>query len=308
MVRGQNRGVETARRDCILFPGSWLRRIPWPGELPEQLKVFKSKGQPFFLNHVNARQRCKDACMRLGMGVGAFLGVWFMARCMDHAPLASLGFRLDGRFVADGLAGLAVGVVIVGCMFLVELMAGWVVFLQFFEVFDKSDNFWMCIFWDVVFHLNVAMNEELPVRGWLLYNLAEAGMAYGHLSGIAAFLFAMVLESVFFVVLHLPSPGGTRPLSMLNIFVGGMAGGLNVLLTGNRLGFALGWHFGWNISMGNIFGRSTSGIPISATFISVAPHPQKEQLHGVGLGCRNEAMPRRGGVGAPTRVCVLFLG
>ena len=51
----------------------------------------------------------------------------------------------------------------------------------------------------------------------------------------------------------------------LNIFVGGMAGGLNVLLTG-RLGFALGWHFGWNISMGNVFGRSTSGIPISASW------------------------------------------
>lgn len=62
------------------------------------------------------------------------------------------------------------------------------------------------------------------------------------------------------MVMHLPSPGGTRPLSMslectwgpkmvkeatcflcfpflrLNIFVGGMAGGLNVLLTGGRLG------------------------------------------------------------------------
>jgi hypothetical protein len=59
---------------------------------------------------------------------------------------------------------------------------------------------------------------------------------------------------------------------MLNIFIGGLAGGLNVLCTGN-LGFSLGWHFGWNISMGNVFGLSTSGIPISATFISVLPHP-----------------------------------
>lgn len=103
------------------------------------------------------------------------------------------------------------------------------------------------------------------------------------------------------MVMHLPSPGGTRPLSMslectwgpkmvkeatcflcfpflrLNIFVGGMAGGLNVLLTGGRLGsvvwisastleevgcsvfyavpdlcnvagFALGWHFGLSLN------------------------------------------------------------
>merc|ERR1712060_99953 len=80
--------------------------------------------------------------------------------------------------------------------------------------------------------------------------------------------------------MHLQSPGGTTFQSMLGIFVGGMAGGLNVLCTGGRLGFALGWHFGWNISMGNVFGLSTSGIPISATFVAVAPHPEKQHLHG----------------------------
>ncbi|CAK0794282.1 unnamed protein product [Prorocentrum cordatum] len=55
---------------------------------------------------------------------------------------------------------------------------------------------------------------------------------------------------------------------------------LNVLLTGGLLGFSLGWHFGWNITMGNVLGLSTSGIPISATFVSVAPHPEKQHLHG----------------------------
>merc|ERR1719282_1558319 len=90
----------------------------------------------------------------------------------------------------------------------------------------------------------------------------------------------MALQSAFFVAMHLPSPGGTEPLSMLNIFMGGMAGGLNVLFTGGRLGFSIGWHFGWNITMGNVLGLSTSGIPISATFVSVAPHPDKQHLHG----------------------------
>lgn len=87
---------------------------------------FKSKtGQPFFLNHVTGRQRCKDACMRLGMGasdlaatfsssgIGALLGVWFMSRCMDRRSLASLGFTLDAAFWAESLVGLAVGVTIV---------------------------------------------------------------------------------------------------------------------------------------------------------------------------------------------------
>ena len=39
-------------------------------------------------------------------------------------------------------------------------------------------------------------------------------MVYLHLSALLAFTMAMVLESVFFVAMHLPSPGGTRPLSM----------------------------------------------------------------------------------------------
>ncbi|CAK9025146.1 unnamed protein product [Durusdinium trenchii] len=240
-------------------------RITWPAiELPKELQPYKSRvGQPFFLNHVTGRQRCKDACMRCGMGVGALLGVWFMCVSLDRRSLSSLGFTLDMPFFSEASMGFAVGVFIVAFMFAIELLNGWVIFIQFFEVFDQSENFWICIFWDVVFHLNVAINEELPVRGWLLYNLAEAGVAYFQLSAMHAFVMAMVLESVVFVAMHLPSPGGTRPLSMLNLFVGGLAGGLNVLLTSGRLGFALGWHFGWNISMGNVFGRSTSGIPIS---------------------------------------------
>merc|ERR1711879_759713 len=87
-------------------------------------------------------------------------------------------------------------------------------------------------------------------------------------------------QSAFFVFMHMGSPGGSDPKSMANIALGGMAGGFNVLATGGRLGFALGWHFGWNISMGNIFGLSTSGIPISGTFVAVAPHPEKEKYHG----------------------------
>ena len=36
--------------------------------------------------------------------------------------------------------------------------------------------------------------------------------------------------------------------------------------------------------MGNVFGRSTSGIPISASVLSVAPHPSKSRQHGGAFG------------------------
>jgi len=286
--------LQIGRRLCREEPAtSWEPRpeetsihdssIAWPATelLSDELKKFATKrGQPFSLNHVTGKQRCKDACMRVGMNLGSTFTVWFMCSFMDNRSFASLGMTLDSPFYTDAVIGLAVGVAIVAFIFVVELLAGWLQYLQTFEVFDRSENFSLCIFWDVVFHLNVALNEELPVRGWLLYNLADACAVNLLLHPKAAFLIATVAQSLFFVAMHLPSPGGTKPQSMINIFVGGMAGGLNVLFTGGRLGFALGWHFGWNISMGNVFGLSTSGIPISATFISVAPHPEKQALHG----------------------------
>eukprot|EP00747_Dinoflagellata_sp_TGD_P022104 gnl/TRDRNA2_/TRDRNA2_128905_c0_seq1.p1 gnl/TRDRNA2_/TRDRNA2_128905_c0~~gnl/TRDRNA2_/TRDRNA2_128905_c0_seq1.p1 ORF type:complete len:413 (-),score=61.11 gnl/TRDRNA2_/TRDRNA2_128905_c0_seq1:50-1288(-) len=269
--------------------------IPWPQEslLSSELKDFASKtGQPFCLNHVTGRQRCHDMVVRIGMSLGSTFTVWFMCTFMDRRTLSSIGMTLDRPFFADALFGMAVGVFIVAVMFAVELHAGWLQFLQFFEVFDRRESFIRCIFYDVVFHLNVALNEELPMRGWILYNIAQAlGQSWG-LTPVMAFLGSMLVQSGFFVVMHLPSPGGTEMRSMANIFVGGMAGGLNVLLTGGRLGFALGWHFGWNISMGNVFGLSTSGIPISATFVAVAPHPEKVHLHGGVFG-------PEGGVVAP---------
>lgn len=257
--------------------------IEWPVKeiLPDDLKPYIGKaGQPFSLNHVPGKRRCKDACMRFGMMLGSVLSVWATCRWLDGTSLATMGLTFDYPFWRDAAIGLCVGVSIVTFTFAVELYLGWIRFLGFFEVFDKSENFVKCIFWDVVFHLNVAVNEELPVRGWLLYNLAESFAYQLPISSAAAFVLAMAVESLFFVVMHLQSPGGTEPLSMLNIFMGGMAGGLNVLFTGGRLGFTLGWHFGWNITMGNVLGLSTSGIPISATFVSVAPHPEKTKYHG----------------------------
>jgi len=257
--------------------------IPWPPSdlLSSELKRFVSKqGQPFSLNHVTGARRCKDACTRIGMNLASLLTVWFVSRWMDNRSFYALGLTFDWPFFVDIMIGVSVGITIVGFTFAVELMAGWVHFLQFFEVFKKSDVFARCIFWDVVFHLNVALNEELPVRGWMLYNLTEACSNHFGLPPTPAVFVAMLAESALFVAMHLSSPGGQNLPSMINIFMGGMAGGLNVLFAGGRLGFTLGWHFGWNISMGNVFGLSTSGIPISATFISVAPHPEKQKLHG----------------------------
>merc|ERR1712048_558735 len=123
------------------------------------------------------------------MGVSHFL---------DKRSVGSLGLTFDRPFFADCVAGFTVGVSIVAFTFLVELKAGWIYFLRLFEVFDHSESFTRCIFWDVVFHINVSINEEVPVRGWMLYNLADAFAAHFGLATTKAFVVAMIVESVFF--------------------------------------------------------------------------------------------------------------
>lgn len=257
--------------------------IKWPSVelLSMELRPYTNeKGQPFFLNHVTGKRRLRDACMRVGMNIGSTLTIWFLCRWMEDRSLAVFGLAFDALFFKEAFYGVVVGASIVAFTFVVELSCGWLHFLQCFELFDKSEGFLRCFLIDVVFHLNVAMNEELPVRGWMLHVGAETLVKQCHLTPLNAFMGATLAQSAFFVIMHLASPGGTRLQSMANIFLGGVAASVNVMVTGGRLGFTLGWHFGWNICMGNVFGLSTSGIPISATVFAVAPHPKKQALHG----------------------------
>merc|ERR1712113_386627 len=104
--------------------------------------------------------------MRFGMAVGSLLSVFCTSVWLDQRPLSVMGLTLDGPFWRELGVGFFVGCTIVSAMFAVELKMGWIQCLRFFEVFRKADSFAKCIFWDVVFHINVAINEEIPVRGW----------------------------------------------------------------------------------------------------------------------------------------------
>ena len=264
------------------------RSIEWPQEslLPAAFRPFAKPAhtgkQPFFLNHATGAQRCKAACMRCGMMAGSVLAVCFCSRVLDNRDIGQLGLVLDGQFAADMLKGIGVGAFIVSAMFAVELALGWVKVMGFCERFDRADtadSFGLVMLWEVLFHVFVSINEEITVRGWVLMNAAEAIGAGWGASPLTGFGAAISIQALLFVAMHLTNPGGTQLLSMVNIGIGGVAGGLNVLLTGS-LAFSFGWHFGWNIFMGNVWGMSTSAIPIGATLVSIAPHPQMAAKHG----------------------------
>ncbi len=91
-----------------------------------------------------------------------------------------------------------------------------------------------------------------------------------------AIVLSIILQSTLFAFLHLHSPGST-PISLLNLFIGGIAASWNVMATGGTVWLGIGWHFGWNFTMGHILGRSTSGIPMSCAVVCVLPRPFRKR-------------------------------
>ena len=92
-----------------------------------------------------------------------------------------------------------------------------------------------------------------------------------HVASAVAIATSIILQSTLFALMHVHSPGSTM-VSLINLFIGGAAAALNVMASGG-VWLGIGWHFGWNITMGHILGRTTSGIPMSCAVVSVVPRP-----------------------------------
>jgi hypothetical protein len=102
-------------------------------------------------------------------------------------------------------------------------------------------------------------------------------------SATFAVFVSTILQSTLFALLHISSPGSSM-ISLLNLFLGGIAATMNVLVAGGTIWLSIGWHFGWNIFMGHILGRSTSGIPMSCAVVSIVPRPDLSVYHGGTFG------------------------
>lgn len=224
----------------------------------------------------------KQAFMRAGAALGSLCNMAVLSVLIDRRPFAALGLALDYAFVQDVTIGAGVGFGLVAGMTAVELRMGWVHHLGGFETVDPKERFGLNLLVDAAFHAFVSLNEELPLRGWLLLNAAEACAAHLGFGLTASLVTAATCESLVFASMH-RSSSGSSTAGLLNLVLGGFAAAANALLSGS-LAFSLGWHWAWNFAMGNVFGRSTSGIPISATVLSVAPHPSKTRQHGGAFG------------------------
>ena len=192
------------------------------------------------------------------------LSVWVVGRFLDRRHFAGFGFHLSRGWWLDIFFGFALGGVLMGGIFAVELAAGWATVSGTFESGWGSP---FLVLTPVVVFAFVGLWEELLYRGYLLKNLAE-GLRIEPLGPRGAVVLAWGLTSVFFGIAHVGNPN-ISTVAVVNIVAAGLMLGLPYVLTG-ELAVPIGLHLGWNLFQNMIFGFPVSGIePTGATIFSV---------------------------------------
>lgn len=275
----------------------------------QQQNLQKQK-QPYYLNHARGSTRIRQASQRIGAAIGTLAATYAMCSISPLLTVSDIGLTPTTHILSDLVIGFLIGSSVILVLFLFELSMGWIAIVGYFQTVEPKEKFSVNFAWDVLFHVGVAINEEIMLRGWM-FVLGVRGVLTSFFSHryietdeidvenadtstttsntttnnnnsiLFAVITSILLQSTLFSLLHFHSPGSTAT-SLINLFVGGIAASFNVLAANGSLYLGIGWHFGWNITMGHVLGRSTSGIPMSCAAVEVVPNPKEEmeKWHG----------------------------
>lgn len=171
-------------------------------------------------------------------------GTYAFRRLVDRRSPASLGTPMEpGRIARDSAAGALAGCAAVGA----GMAALAVVGVARIEAEGDAGPF--CALLVPVYLAGFA--EEIVLRGYLLRNMAVASNR----------TVAVVATSLLFGVAHSANPGFSW-LGLANVCLVGVLLAIAVLIT-DRLWFAAGLHWAWNLVLGPVFGTPVSGLPVS---------------------------------------------
>lgn len=193
------------------------------------------------------------------------VGLYLVARLVDRRWFGDFGLRLDRDWWLDCAFGAALGAGLMAAIFGLELAAGWLTVTGFFVA--SGGSFASALLLVVVLFVGVSIREELLLRGWFLTNLAEGTAGFRDLSPRTAVVFATLLSSVVFGVLHAANPNATT-VSTASISLAGVFLALGYLLTG-ELAIPIGLHLTWNLFQGSVFGFPVSGLGLDVSVIAV---------------------------------------
>lgn len=173
--------------------------------------------------------------------------VYLARRFLDRRSFRSLGLWLDSRAPRDLAFGILVAGVMMGLIYLVESLLGWLRFESFaWESLPASTVALGALGAFVVF-VFVGWQEELYTRGYWLQNVADG----------LSLTWGVGISSLAFALLHLANPN-VSPLAVAGLFLAGVYLAYGYVLT-RQLWLPIGVHIGWNFFEGTVFGFPVSG-------------------------------------------------
>jgi membrane protease YdiL (CAAX protease family) len=190
--------------------------------------------------------------------------LWLAGRLLDRRKFVDFGFHLSRGWWADFGFGIALGGVLMGLVFLVELAAGWIRIEGFLR--GGGDAFWLALANALFFFIGVGVREEIIFRCYPLRLMAE-GLNLPSIGPRNSLLIALLVTSFFFGLAHLANPNATW-ISTFNIMLAGLLLGAGLVLNG-EMAIPIGLHIGWNFFQGNVFGFAVSGTRAGATLIGI---------------------------------------
>jgi membrane protease YdiL (CAAX protease family) len=186
------------------------------------------------------------------------------ARLLDRRPFADFGFHLDRRWGADFAFGLALGVLLMGSIFLSGWAIGWLDVTGTLRPAAAGGSFGRSFAAAIISFVCVGIYEEMIARGYHLLNVAEG---FERLLGPrAALALGGLFSSAVFGALHMGNPNASL-LSTACIVGAGLLFGLAYVVTG-ELALPIGLHISWNVAQGNVFGFPVSGTDAGATLLA----------------------------------------
>ncbi|MFO7567433.1 MAG: type II CAAX endopeptidase family protein [Enhygromyxa sp.] len=190
-----------------------------------------------------------------------------VGRTLDRRRFDDFGLRLSPRWWADFGAGVVIGALLMGGIFVVELGAGWVT-IEGYLIGAGDQAFVIALLGPLLTFVGVGFYEELLFRGYHLRNLAE-GLCFerGRLGPRGAVVLATVLSSVAFGFAHANNTGATT-ISTINVGLAGVMLAFGLLWTA-ELALPIGLHLSWNFCQGNLFGFPVSGNHLEPRIIAV---------------------------------------
>ena len=189
----------------------------------------------------------RSVLLLLQLVVFAGMGYAFQSQ---RSPIASMGLQLRKGMAGEFFLGLAIGWgMILVCIIPMSLYGGIV-----FSV-HLTLKFWLLFILNLILLLIAALQEETAFRGYPFQRLVDAINPVG----------AALVMALIFGLAHIRNPGATTTsfiVTCLSALIFAAA-----YLRTRALWMAWGLHFGWNATLGILFGLPVSGITVFSSVL-----------------------------------------